>query len=85
MFKAAAAIDIDEPTIRQLESLVRSGNTPQRVAQKCRVLLLAHRGVANYSIARELGLSRPTVIAARAAFEEGGVSALRPGSSRGAS
>ena len=76
MFKAAAAIDIDEPTIRQLESLVRSGNTPQRVAQKCRVLLLAHRGVANYSIARELGLSRPTVIAARAAFEEGGVSAL---------
>ena len=76
MFTAAAAIDIDEATIRQLATLVRSGNTPQRVAQKCRVILLAQRGVAHSSIARELGLSRPTVIRARAAFEEGGVGEL---------
>ena len=48
MFTAAAAIDIDEATIRQLATLVRSGNTPQRVAQKCRVILLAHRGVAHF-------------------------------------
>ena len=76
MFTPATAIDIDEATIQQLESLVRSGNTPQRVAQKCRVILLAGQGVANHSIARELGLSRPTVIAARVAFEDGGVGAL---------
>ena len=76
MFTAAAAIDIDEATIRQLETLVRSVNTTQGVAQKCRVILLAQRGVANYSIARKLGLSRPTVIRVRAAFEQGGVGAL---------
>ena len=76
MFTPATAIAIDSPTIQQLESLVRSGNTPQRIAQRCRVILLAGQGVANHSIARELGLSRPTVIAARAAFEDGGVEAL---------
>ena len=69
-------MEIDEPTIQQLESWVRSGNTPQRAAQKCRVILRAQQGVANHAIARELGLSRPTVIAARAAFQDGGVGAL---------
>ncbi len=76
MFTPATAIAIESPTIQQLESLVRSGNTPQRIALRCRVILLAGQGVANHSIARELGLSRPTVIAARAAFEDGGVEAL---------
>ncbi len=76
MFTAAAAFDIDEPILRQLETLLRSGNTPQRVVQKCRIILLAQRGVANSSIARELGLSRPTVIRARAAFQQAGVGAL---------
>ena len=76
MFTPATAIAIESPTIQQLESLVRSGNTPQRIALRCRVILLAGQGVASHSIARELGLSRPTVIAARAAFEDGGVEAL---------
>ena len=34
------------------------------------------RGISNHSIAKQLGLSRPTVIAARATFDAGGVPAL---------
>jgi transposase len=41
------------------------------------VILLASAGVPNNSIARQTGLSRPTVIAARTAFGSGGVEALR--------
>ena len=46
------------------------------MAQKCRVILLALEGRSNHSIAKQLGLSRPTVIAARASFGAGGVQAL---------
>ncbi len=76
MFATAAALSVDVEAKRQLESLVRSGTTPQGVAQKCRVILLAHEGMSNRSIAKQLGLSRPTVIAARATFGAGGVQAL---------
>jgi len=60
-----------------LESLARAGTTPQSLARKCEVILLASAGVPNNSIARQIGLSRPTVIAARTAFGRGGVEALR--------
>jgi hypothetical protein len=76
MFATAAALSVDDAAKKQLESLVRSGTTPQRVAQKCRVILLAQEGISNHSIAKQLGLSRPTVIAARATFDAGGVPAL---------
>jgi len=76
MFPTAAALSVDDTAKAQLESLVRSGTTPQRVAQKCRVILLAQEGMSNHSIAKQLGLSRPTVIAARATFGTGGVPAL---------
>jgi transposase len=76
MFPTATALSVDDVAKAQLESLVRSGTTPQRVAQKCRVILLAQEGMSNHSIAKQLGLSRPTVIAARATFGTGGVQAL---------
>src|SRR5260370_37854744 len=76
MFPTAAALSVDDAAKAQLESLVRSGTTPQRVAQKFRVILLAEEGMSNHSIAKQLGLSRPTVIAARAAFGAGGVQVL---------
>src|SRR2546428_14040259 len=72
MFPTATALSVDDAAKAQLESLVRSGTTPQRVAQKCRVILLAQEGMSNHSIAKQLGLSRPTVIAARATFGTGG-------------
>jgi transposase len=77
MFDPAAALTLDEAQRNQLESLARAGSTPQKVARKCRVVLLAGQGVANYSIAEQTGLSRPTILATRAAFAKGGIQALR--------
>jgi transposase len=76
MFAAATALSIDEVEKQELESLVRSGSTPQRIAQKCRIILMAGEGMSNRSIARQLSLSRPTVITTRDAFSRGGVEAV---------
>jgi transposase len=77
MFACAAALSLDAAQQSILETLVRAGTTPQRVARKCQVILLASQGVANNAIAQQLGLSRPTVIATRAGFARGGVDAVR--------
>ena len=76
MFAPASAVVIGPEQRRDLEVLVRAGNTPQSVARKCRVILLAGQGVPNSSIARQTGMSRPTILAVRSAFAEGGVAAL---------
>jgi transposase len=76
MFTPAAPLVIDVAQRQQLETLARAGTTPQRVAQRCRVILLASQGVANHAIAQQTGLSRPTVLATRATFLRGGVAAL---------
>ena len=77
MFTPATSLSIDPSQRLVLESLARAGTTPQSLARKCEVILLASAGVPNNSIARQIGLSRPTVIAARTAFGRGGVEALR--------
>src|SRR6266487_6579916 len=77
MFQQAAAIKLSKSQMQQLQSLAQAGTTPQRVAQRCRVVLLAGQGIANHSIARQTGLSRPTVISTRAEFARGGVAALQ--------
>ena len=77
MFTCAAPLTVGEAQKHQLESLARAGSTPQKVARKCEAILLASQGIANYSIARQTGLSRPTVLAARSAFTRAGIEALR--------
>jgi transposase len=77
MFTTATALTLDASQKRQLESLARDGRTPQRLARKSEAILLASQGVSNYSIAQQTGLSRPTVLATRAAFIGEGVEALR--------
>ena len=76
MFTRAAALDIDEAQKRQLESVARAGATSQKIARKCRVILLASRGVSNHSIAQQTGLSRPTILATRAAFSQRGIDGI---------
>jgi len=76
MFVRAAALDIDEGQRRQLESLLRAGATPQKNVRRCQVILLASQGVANHSIAQQTGLSRPTVLATRAAFAKRGIAGI---------
>ena len=77
MFTPATAIPLPPDQKQVLQSLARAGTTPQRLARKCEVILLAAEGVPNHAIARQTGLSRPTVIATRAVFARGGVEALR--------
>ena len=76
MFVPAAPLALSAAQQQQLETLARAGTTPQRLARRCQVILLASRGVANRSIAQQTGLSRPTVLATRVAFVQGGVEAL---------
>src|ERR687892_428558 len=77
MFAAATALALDSSQKHALESLARAGRTPQLVARKCNVILLASGGLSNSLIAQQTGLSRPTVIATRAAFLRGGVEAIQ--------
>src|SRR5947208_10775878 len=82
MFAPVAPLVLDSDQAKRLDALVRSGLTPQRVARKCRVILLASQGMANHAIAQEIGLSRPTVIAIRLAFARQGVEGISQPSKR---
>src|SRR6266508_6989561 len=77
MFTPADALSLDSSQKRVLESLARAGSTPQLLARKCKVILLASEGAPNNAIAQQTGLSRPTVIATRSAFVGGGLEAIR--------
>ena len=76
MPSSAAALALSPEQKSELEALARNGTTPQKVALRCRLLLLAHQGMANRWIAEQLSLSRPTVLALRHAFVKEGLSAV---------
>ena len=76
MWDSAAAIAISPDQRRVLEAWVRAGNTPQSIALRSRIILLAAEGLSNRQIARQLGTSRPTVLLWRERFEKGGTEAL---------
>jgi transposase len=61
---------------RTLERWLRAQRTPQQVALRTRIILMAADGVANNRIAGELGVSRSTVIFWRSRFAAGGPGAL---------
>ena len=55
---------------------MRAQNTPQSVALRARIVLLSADGLPNSRIAREVGVSRPTVILWRERFRQGGPDGL---------
>src|SRR3990172_3060711 len=61
---------------RTLEAWVRAQNTPQGVALRSRIVLLAADGKSNSDVARQVGVRRPTVLLWRERFLEGGAEAL---------
>ena len=61
MWEAAPALRVSPEDRQWLEALIRSGKTPQRVALRARIVLGAAEGRANHALARELGISRPTL------------------------
>src|SRR5277367_3021517 len=76
MFAPATRMNLSANEQTALEALARAGTTTQRMARRCRVILLAARGTSNRAIAGQVGISRPTVLAVRAAYVRGGVGAL---------
>src|ERR1019366_6650520 len=76
MPSSAPALALRPDQKSELEGLARNGSTPQKVALRCRLLLLAHDGIANQLIAEQLSLSRPTVLALRHAFAKNGLAAV---------
>src|SRR5262249_5965560 len=84
MWDAAPALRVSSEDREWLEALIRSGQTPQRVALRARLVLGAAAGRANHALAQELGISRPTVLLWRQRYVEAGVAGLlkdapRPG------
>lgn len=68
MYRIADPLPITEDQRTTLEAWVRAGTTPQRTVMRARVCLLGAQGWSNSSIAKELEVSRPTVILWRQRF-----------------
>lgn len=60
----------------QLEAWIKAPLTPQKIVLRSRICLLAHEGIGNRQIARQLNTSRPTVLLWRERFAQSGVAGL---------
>lgn len=76
MWVAAEYLSIPEQDKLILQRLVKSPLTPQGIAQRARIVLLAGEGMANYAIARKLSVGRPTVLLWRQRFTEKGTKGI---------
>ena len=85
MWTSSAALAITPENRLELERIVRSGKTEQRIALRARIVLGAADGKSNNALAKELKTSRPSVLAWRQRFAEGGVKALYDERPRGQS
>lgn len=73
MPNTSLAIELQPVERAQLEKWESSHGTPQQVALRCRIILGAMAGQQNMAIARELGVSRPTVLLWRKRVSEQGI------------
>ena len=90
MWKPATALTVSAAQRADLEALVRSGKTPQRVVARALIVLAAAEGTPINAIARGCGMSRPTVYLWRDRFQQAGIVGLlkdapRPGRRRAVS
>lgn len=76
MWTAAASLALSEQESSILLKWIHSPSTPQGIAQRARIILLASEGAANHAIAQKLSVSRPTVLLWRKRFEEKGSKGL---------
>lgn len=85
MNKAAAPLTLTDEQRRTLEAWVRAKSTSQGIVLRAKIILAAASGAPNQRTAKDLGISRPTVLLWRSRFQEGGTEALthiRPGRGR---
>ena len=85
MWSSSQAVEITPEERAELERIVGSGKTEQRIAQRARIVLGAAAGKSNNALAKELETSRPTVLDWRQRFAKGGVKALYEDRPRGRS
>ena len=85
MWTRRVALVLTPKDREELERLVRSGKTEQRLALRARIVLGAADGTSNSALAKALKTSRPTVLDWRHRFAEGGVPALSDDRPRGRS
>ncbi len=87
MWKPAKALRVRTQDHELLERLARAPKTPQRVALRARIILGAAMGRSVNGLARELDVSRPTILLWRRRYSEAGLPGLlkdapRPGRKR---
>jgi transposase len=85
MWKPTAVLPMSLEQKRTLEAWVRARNTPQTVALRARICLLASEGISNNAIAKKLETSRPTVLLWRKRFKARGVLGLSEEAPKGPS
>ncbi|MCF7733001.1 MAG: helix-turn-helix domain-containing protein [Akkermansiaceae bacterium] len=83
MARTAPPLALNSDLTDHLQTLLRQGTLEQRVAKRCRVLLLAAEGLGNVEIGTKLDLHRNGVAKIRNRFTKDGldclVDATRPG------
>jgi transposase len=73
----AAALVLRDGDKSRLTALLRAPTVEAGLAARARIVLLAAEGLPNAEIARQVGVSRPTVIGWRMRYDSGGIAALR--------
>lgn len=63
--------------VLQLESWTKKSTTPHGLAQRARIILLAHQGQNNTQIAQAVGISRQSVVKWRSRFAQKGLEGLK--------
>lgn len=76
MWEPTDALPMTMEQRRTLEGWIRAGTTPQRMVLRSKICLHAADGRSNNAIAKELGISRPTVLLWRERFLKQGVLGL---------
>ena len=76
MAKFAPAVTLSDPDRARLQQWVRAQFTPQQVALRSRILLLAAEGKANLAIAAELKVNRHTPALWRQRYHDEGLDAV---------
>jgi len=84
MWNPAIPLKVSSDDRELLEALIRGRKTPQRVVLRARIVLRAADGVSNNALAKELGITRPTVLLWRDRYAKAGVAGVlrdapRPG------
>ena len=74
--RIAAPINLSEEEHNKFTKLLHSGKTPVRLLDRIRIVLLAHEGKDNQTIADELEISKNKVGRWRNRYAEGGFKAL---------